>query len=1169
MAESIRESMSYAAMKYKVRFYAVLKPIELEDPLHASLARSEELLNKELQLPSPHPNKHLHDVTAFHIDYSKRWGALEVQLAIKTKSSFICHLLFSKLFKGLWPKGSILIKLMERLFAEAKIPLVSHTMVETVFPETLRKPALVRKGSVVLFERPTKDEKGELIPEFDQRFLGGDGNGDDNGEEQLQQHGLGGGQEEGGMECRTADVDGDEAGGVSGFETWPGRRRGASEEEGEQHQHAASAASAAASARTRPASASTTGSPALSASKASSKMNANPASSVSAKYSAVPSFSSKGGAIPATTTNTEEEEKEEEMTAEQAYQRMKEREQAKRQQNNGQHGSASEPASASASAQGAVAGSQRSTSSTPAAASASSSAAAPPLGTGAATGMLSRQGGRLLEIDTNDDAEGDSGANNGGDDYQNDEFETHSDLTLTPASMNQGTGFSSKPVLRSINSAKSDASDGEETFGFSAKKPSFVKASLVNSASQKALALVRENQEEFITGSALDSPVGGAGESGASVGVSTKSESMRKGKAALLAMGSVAAGLQFVRNKSAREDASASESDSASAGAGAGAPRISQEEAMRIAESGPTRSSQRSAHTHTTAGSGAGAGAGAANSSPSSTTSNGRTTVTGMLSRQGGRNLSVQVMQLGEEEEEEEKKRNGAAGDDGGGGDGSIDQRSFEEMENRSLRNFHSPSSRDNHTASVGFSHSEDSEGEGDDGDHIKASNSYSPKSIGSSKSIKNVAKVAQITASGLNFVRQRARSVSQVPDPHNTVMHKFQDLALHGKVTQSAKNPGIIGLAGGVKHGPDRMLPSEEMRKKLDIGLLSRQNAKKGINLENLIDDDGEDEGDGGDDMDHMRPPPGIVLGMGSRMGSNARTTAAPTADTTTAAAAAAVAASAETVASKKAVTAEGEGEVQHKTLHHAPTIAQLLDAAAAAAAAVGEEGQPGQGHRQLGAAGGAGAAVVQQTPTPAAPSAPAASSDAATASPAGTSRASTGPAKTAKASPPTATAKTVKASPPTSVPASLTAPAQAPGPASAAASSAANAPATGLTPIIAPAGASAASVLSPVIPSPGVSTPAANLSSAPSPSIFASESGSSRRASAVELLQAVRVQAASLLTDIAQGSLSAENSYTDDFETEARTPASKLKKQKSVLGDLFNTSEYKLSDDEEDDDE
>jgi hypothetical protein len=173
----VRDALSATAVKFAVRFYSVLKPIEHEDPLAKSLSLSERASSAKLLAtgrtppPSQHQcstHKHLHDTSAFSIDYSKRMGAFEVQVAIKTRKDLICHLLFSKLFRGVWPSIPALQHLLERLLTEAKF-----TRLAPEEDHVHRSPKSKRNGSPGKKTRRRSEESEPEIPElhaaFDQR----------------------------------------------------------------------------------------------------------------------------------------------------------------------------------------------------------------------------------------------------------------------------------------------------------------------------------------------------------------------------------------------------------------------------------------------------------------------------------------------------------------------------------------------------------------------------------------------------------------------------------------------------------------------------------------------------------------------------------------------------------------------------------------------------------------------------------------------------------------------------------------------------------------------------------------------------------------------------------------------------------------------------------------
>ena len=163
----MRESLAATAKKYAVRFYSVCKPVEFEDPMARSLSHSERIVSGQ----SSHQQPKNGDNAAFNIDYTQRLGAFEVQVAVRTKKDFICHLLFSKLFKGNWPKISTLQSLLERVLNEAKFfQLVKDP------PKSPSRPNS-RPGSpkrVPLYTPKPEAKVVSFQPEFDLRLPAAD-----------------------------------------------------------------------------------------------------------------------------------------------------------------------------------------------------------------------------------------------------------------------------------------------------------------------------------------------------------------------------------------------------------------------------------------------------------------------------------------------------------------------------------------------------------------------------------------------------------------------------------------------------------------------------------------------------------------------------------------------------------------------------------------------------------------------------------------------------------------------------------------------------------------------------------------------------------------------------------------------------------------------------------
>ena len=166
-----------------MRFYSVLKPIEGEDPLAKSLGQSEKRIGSSLGghlRSSQHTHRpataHLHDVTAFNIDYSQRIGAFEVQVAVRTQKGLVCHLLFSKLFRGVWPSIPALQSLLERLFAEARIAKLDNCEEDSprhAAPARGKGKRGMRRSAPQFEHEEEEEEELAQLPheEFDQRDL--------------------------------------------------------------------------------------------------------------------------------------------------------------------------------------------------------------------------------------------------------------------------------------------------------------------------------------------------------------------------------------------------------------------------------------------------------------------------------------------------------------------------------------------------------------------------------------------------------------------------------------------------------------------------------------------------------------------------------------------------------------------------------------------------------------------------------------------------------------------------------------------------------------------------------------------------------------------------------------------------------------------------------------
>jgi len=114
VAEAVRAALVETARQFEIRMYAVLKPAE--SMTGSSGSDEGAIMTSTTMKANPQNNTK----KVFEIDYSKRCGALEVQVAFKTPADnnnnsnrpLISHILFSKIFHGCWP----VLKELQALF---------------------------------------------------------------------------------------------------------------------------------------------------------------------------------------------------------------------------------------------------------------------------------------------------------------------------------------------------------------------------------------------------------------------------------------------------------------------------------------------------------------------------------------------------------------------------------------------------------------------------------------------------------------------------------------------------------------------------------------------------------------------------------------------------------------------------------------------------------------------------------------------------------------------------------------------------------------------------------------------------------------------------------------------------------------------------------------------
>ncbi len=98
----MQRSLFETASLYNIKFQTILKPI-----VEAELTTAESSGSTMTMTSTMKANPQNSSKKVFEIDYSKRCGALEVQVAFKTPADnnrpLISHILFSKIFHGCWP----------------------------------------------------------------------------------------------------------------------------------------------------------------------------------------------------------------------------------------------------------------------------------------------------------------------------------------------------------------------------------------------------------------------------------------------------------------------------------------------------------------------------------------------------------------------------------------------------------------------------------------------------------------------------------------------------------------------------------------------------------------------------------------------------------------------------------------------------------------------------------------------------------------------------------------------------------------------------------------------------------------------------------------------------------------------------------------------------------
>ena len=84
-----------------------------------------------------------------YIDYSKRYGAFEVQIGLKNANGeFLAHILHSKLFRGCWPSKKALKTQCRHLFSEAGIRALSTPITREQFNPSSYQAPVEEKGAL-------------------------------------------------------------------------------------------------------------------------------------------------------------------------------------------------------------------------------------------------------------------------------------------------------------------------------------------------------------------------------------------------------------------------------------------------------------------------------------------------------------------------------------------------------------------------------------------------------------------------------------------------------------------------------------------------------------------------------------------------------------------------------------------------------------------------------------------------------------------------------------------------------------------------------------------------------------------------------------------------------------------------------------------------------------
>ena len=124
IATSITEKLS----KYRCRYTCIVKPISASGCIIPSLRRKSNIDSNNISHTNIKATQLVLQQQLLSVDYSVRYGAMEIQIAIKKDYTITKHILFSKLLHGTWPTKVLLNKVLSKLIVEFQLDKLKEPM---------------------------------------------------------------------------------------------------------------------------------------------------------------------------------------------------------------------------------------------------------------------------------------------------------------------------------------------------------------------------------------------------------------------------------------------------------------------------------------------------------------------------------------------------------------------------------------------------------------------------------------------------------------------------------------------------------------------------------------------------------------------------------------------------------------------------------------------------------------------------------------------------------------------------------------------------------------------------------------------------------------------------------------------------------------------------------